>query len=102
MYSMIKCIIKHEHNINIANYAKVTSFLKRNSESYTPKKSKVFTTENVQDFLTNAPDDIYLLLKVVLIMGLNGACRCAELCKLNIDDITDTGEVAIVTLNDTK
>lgn len=58
--------------------------------------------ENVLKFLKDAPDDIYILIKTVLIVGLAGACRKGELCNLMFSDIQDTGNIAIVTLRDTK
>lgn len=45
---------------------------------------------------------IILLIKVVIIFGLNGACRQGELYKLSINDIEDTGKIVVVTLHDTK
>ncbi|KAF2885437.1 hypothetical protein ILUMI_20717 [Ignelater luminosus] len=41
-------------------------------------------------------------MKVVLISGLNGACRRAELCSLKVDEIQDNGSMLIVTLKDRK
>lgn len=67
-----------------------------------PKKSYVLTTEHVEEFLNNAEDDKYLLMKIVLIFSLNGACRQVELHNLKITDIIDNGTVAVVQLNNTK
>lgn len=64
LYSMLKSTILTRHDTNIANYMKLTAFLKRKSEGFKSKKSKVFTTKEVYSFLENAPDDRYLLLKV--------------------------------------
>lgn len=58
--------------------------------------------ENVTQFLDTAPDVDYLLIKVVVIFSLHGACRRAELLNLTVDDITDTGSILIVNLNETK
>ena len=52
--------------------------------------------------MTEAPDTTFLFTKVVLVFGLNGACRADELRTLTVDDIKDTGSILIVTLNDTK
>lgn len=56
--------------------------------------------ENVTKFLNEAPDDEFLLIKVVLVFGLNGACRRTELCALKLADIEDTGTMLVVTLRD--
>lgn len=99
---MIKSTILISENTDISQYKKLIAFLKRQNDKYEPKKSKVLTMENVTKFLKEAPDDTFLLMKVVLIFGLNGACRRAELCSLTSEDIEDSGTMLIVTLHDTK
>lgn len=80
-------------------YYKLISFLKRQKDNnYIPTKSKTLTTENVIQFFNDACDDTFLLMKVVLIFGLHGACRRAELYNLFISDIVDNGLFATVTL----
>lgn len=66
MYSMLKSTILTRNDINIQEYKKLTAFLKRKSEGFRSKKSKVLTTKDVYSFLQNAPDDKYLLMKVSL------------------------------------
>lgn len=102
LYSKLKSTIKLQNNIDIENYKKVLAFLKRKNDSYEPKKSKTFTQENVTTFINNAPDKEYLLMKVALIFALNGTCRCIELCNVMTDNITDTGNIIIVQLKETK
>jgi site-specific recombinase XerD len=70
--------------------------------TYQSKKSKVLTVDNVTTFPNKAPDDTFLLIKVVLIFGLNGACRRVELCSLTVHYVEDTGNILAVTLHDTK
>lgn len=67
-----------------------------------PKKSHVFTMEHVLKFLKDVPDNIFLLMKTVMIFGLHVACRKSEMCNLLTTDIQDNGCIAIVTLRDTK
>lgn len=102
MYSMVKSTVQINENVDISEYKKLIAFLKRQNDNYEPKKSKILTMENVLTFLNTAPDETFLLLKVVLIFGLNGACRRAELCSLKTKDIENTGSIVIVTLHDTK
>ncbi|CAH0404081.1 unnamed protein product [Chilo suppressalis] len=101
-YSMLKTTILAKNNINIVKYRKLTAFLRRNAKGFRSKKSKVLTTEDVYTFLEKAPDDIYLLSKVILILCVNGACRSHELLKLTIDDIELHENVIIVKLPNTK
>lgn len=99
---MLKSMLKVKENVDISNYSKVHLYLKRKNEGYEPKKSKILSQDNVSKFLTEAPGDTFLLIKVALIFGLYGACRSEELRKLNVEDIEDTGSVLVVTLHDTK
>ena len=52
------------HNVNIATYSKLIILLKRKSDGFRSKKSKVLTAKNINDFLENAPDSQYLFIKV--------------------------------------
>ncbi|KAF5298757.1 hypothetical protein FQR65_LT09626 [Abscondita terminalis] len=90
-YSMIKsCMALHE-NIDVSQYKKLISFLKRNSDGYTAKKSKIFNREQVNSYLSKADDDVHLMRKVALIIGVAGACRADELINLSVDNINDLG-----------
>lgn len=50
--------------IDISTYVKLTGFLKRQSEGYRPKKAKVFTEDEMHLFITEAPDEEWLDVKV--------------------------------------
>ncbi|KAK4884830.1 hypothetical protein RN001_001101 [Aquatica leii] len=101
-YSMLKaCLILHD-NINISNYSKLIAFLKRETEHYQPKKSKVLEEEQIAKFINDAPNNDFLLMKVVLIMGVAGACRREELCKMALKDIEFKTDMISVTIPDTK
>lgn len=65
IYSILKATINVKHDVDISKYKKLKTFLKRSSENYIAKKSKVFTEENVKQFLENAPNEIYLATKVM-------------------------------------
>ena len=101
-YSMLKSVLKVKKDLDISKYYKVTAYIKRQNVGFRAKKAKVFTQEDITKFMKEAPDEIYLLIKVVIIFGLAGACRCEELTKLTIDDIDDKGNVIIVTIKDSK
>lgn len=65
-YSMLKsCMIVYD-NIDISKYAKLMAFLKRNSDGYKAKKSKILTRDQIDSFLSQANDDEYLMIKVRL------------------------------------
>lgn len=63
-YSMLKATIKLKENIDISKFFKLIGYLKRQNKNYTPKKSSVFSKEDITKFLTHAADDLYLAIKV--------------------------------------
>lgn len=63
-YSMLKTTLQSKDCINIKEYAKLSAFLKRQSDGYVCKKSKVLTGDNVEKFINEAPDEKYLATKV--------------------------------------
>lgn len=67
-YSMLKSTISLKENIRIENYPRLMSFLKRQNAGYKPKKSFVFSQEEITRFLTEAPDKDFLSKKVFLLI----------------------------------
>jgi hypothetical protein len=65
-YSMLRTMLNINNNVDISKFAKLRALLKRKSEGYSPKKSKVFSPEEVNMFINKAPDEIHLLTKVCL------------------------------------
>ncbi|KAJ8918226.1 hypothetical protein NQ315_014096 [Exocentrus adspersus] len=52
-------------------------------------KAKILERNQIEEFLKKAPDVEYLQVKVALILGVAGACRCNELTFLDIRDVQD-------------
>jgi hypothetical protein len=50
--------------VDISKFNNLIAFLKRQSEGYRGKKSKVFTKDEVHAFLKEGNDETYLMLKV--------------------------------------
>lgn len=63
-FSMLRATMNNKLNVNIANYKKLTAFLKKKAIGYKSEKTKIFTRDEVNRFLTEAPDEIYLMMKV--------------------------------------
>lgn len=63
-YSMLKSTIIANHNIDVKSYSKLIAFLKKQSVGFASKKSKTLTTEDIEKYLKEAPDQIYLATKV--------------------------------------
>lgn len=101
-YSMIKAKLRIHSDIDISKHFKLIAYLKRQGEGYQPKKSKILTRDQIEQFLKGAPDDEYLLMKVVAIVGIFGACRREELCQLTLDDVEDMDTSLIIKISDTK
>lgn len=120
IYSMLRSTIIIKHNINIANYAKLRAFLKRKSDGFQPKKSKTLTREEINKFINEAPDNVYLAtkvkkipvyslfkiynfyFKVAFIVGVMGACRKHELWQMKTNHIQDLGTAILIQVPDTK
>ncbi|KAJ8909834.1 hypothetical protein NQ315_002901 [Exocentrus adspersus] len=83
-YSMLRTGINIKQNTDI-KYSKLIAFLKRQASGYKPKKSVTFAREEINKFLAEAPNEVYLSMKVVLLFALCGGCRCDELCKMTIN-----------------
>uniref|UniRef100_A0A6P7H181 Uncharacterized protein LOC114344851 n=1 Tax=Diabrotica virgifera virgifera TaxID=50390 RepID=A0A6P7H181_DIAVI len=64
-YSMLKSTLNIKNNIDISRYPKVNAFLKRKSIGYKLKKSKVLNKEEIDKFLSEGEDKIYLMTKVI-------------------------------------
>lgn len=86
-YSMLWTTIYLNKNVDISKFTNVIAFLKRKSDGYKPKESTVFSKQEVEKFMKEASDERCLLIKVVLIAGIFGACRRVELTNLHLDDI---------------
>ncbi|CAH1381731.1 unnamed protein product, partial [Tenebrio molitor] len=98
----LKSTLSIHNNINIETYPKLRAFLKRKSEGYQATKSKTFTPMEIDEFLSNAPDEMYLATKVALIMGIMGACRTSEIHAIKVNDIVDINKTMLVTIPVTK
>ncbi|KAJ8974240.1 hypothetical protein NQ317_016736 [Molorchus minor] len=64
-YSMLKSVFNIRENVDISKFPKLLAFLKRKNEGFKPKKSNVLTIEQVDQFLQEAPNDKYLVMKVL-------------------------------------
>lgn len=63
-YSMLRTTLYVNHNVDISKYLKLRALLKRLSVGYKPKKAKILTKQEVNEFLSKAPDEKFLFAKV--------------------------------------
>ncbi|XP_074038703.1 uncharacterized protein [Leptinotarsa decemlineata] len=101
-WSMLKSMVTIHEKRYITKFNELQAFLKRKSKSYKPKKSAVLSLKDVIRFLKDAPNDIHLLHRVVLIMGYFGGCRSQELLNMKISDIEDRDSVMVVNVPESK
>lgn len=101
-FSMIGKCLQIKENIDTSRFSKTIAFLKRQSTGYEPKKSNVFTAEQVSEFMSKAPDSQWLLEKVILTLGIFGACRRDDILKLKKNDVNDNGNHFTVKIRDDK
>lgn len=52
--------------IDISKFASLIAYLKRKNIGYRPKQARVFTKEDMEKFLNEAPDEQFLIQKVCL------------------------------------
>lgn len=65
-YWMLRNTLNINENINLEDFKQLTAFLKRQSSGYQSKKSKIFSAEEIKQFLDTAPDEQYFATKVIL------------------------------------
>ena len=71
--------------------------------SFIPKKTaKTLTKDQVEKFLIEAPDKLWLLCEANTIFKIYGTCRCDELLCLTVNDIKDLEKYIVVNLRNTK
>ncbi|XP_066139019.1 protein tramtrack, alpha isoform-like isoform X2 [Euwallacea fornicatus] len=97
-FSMLKRLMSINHGIDLSSYNNLRLYLRKLNQGYQPKKSPVFTRDQFMQFLREAPDEKYLGVKVVLMVGVLGACRCDDLIYLKTDQIQDLESVLCVTI----
>lgn len=64
IFSMLKSTLKIKHSVNIENYHKLIAFLKQKSKNHKPKKSGIFNKHEFIQFILEAPDAKFLMIKV--------------------------------------
>lgn len=101
-YSMLRSTLFMYEKVDISKFSTLIGALKSVSKGYQPKKTKTLDRKDVEKFINEAPDEIYLLMKMVVVMGVMGACRCEELVSLKTTDIEDHGSVLVVNIMKTK
>lgn len=64
IYSMLKSTFRANDDIEIGTYARLLEYLKEKNAGYKPVRSKLFTEDEIERFINEAPDDRWLDVKV--------------------------------------
>lgn len=89
LFSMLKsCLLKER----LGSFVQVQAYLNKSTKNYKPKRSFSFAAEEFHGFNMRAPDDRFLLHKVVLILDISGAVRGNEIFELKSCDVLDKGD----------
>lgn len=64
IYSMLKSMIKIKEKIDISKFHSLIPKLKKHAVGHESKKAKVFTAEEIDKYLFEAPDEVHLANKV--------------------------------------
>lgn len=67
---MLYSTLAIKENIDISKFFKFVPFLKQKNSGYKPKKSEVFTEEDIERFIIEPPDDECLSNKYFYIIRL--------------------------------
>ncbi|XP_074026011.1 uncharacterized protein [Leptinotarsa decemlineata] len=102
IYSMLRKTLNVKKNLDISKYSKLRASLKHKSDGYKSKKSSTLTSEQINQFIKEAPDSKYLFSKVAVIIAISGACRKTELKDMQIDHIKDMDKELYIKVPDTK
>ncbi|KAK4875545.1 hypothetical protein RN001_011967 [Aquatica leii] len=68
MYSMLRCSLNLHQNVDISKFNKLHALLKQASVGYVPKKSKILEEDNINKFINEADNELYLAMKVNAIL----------------------------------
>lgn len=87
LYSQLRSCINIHTSVDISKYHKLQAFLKRCHEGYTPKKSKILEEQEINKFITEADDKIYMAIKVsmnfiVLNITMIVVCSSKIICQI--------------------
>lgn len=66
-YSMLRSTLKVYMNSDISKYGKLISYLKSEARTHKSKKAKILERLHIEKFLNEAPNNKYLMMKVLFI-----------------------------------
>ncbi|XP_037024950.1 uncharacterized protein LOC119066533 isoform X1 [Bradysia coprophila] len=98
IFSMLKATFRINDDIDIAKYSKLIEYIKGRNASYKPAKAKIFTDEEIERFVNEAPDDRWLDVKVVCIFGVSGVSSSKKLVNVMVEHVKRYDDLILVTI----
>lgn len=100
-YSIFKKTLLVNKNINIGMFNKLEKCLKQKFNEYERKKLKILTREQVLKFIQEAPNQMFLMVKVALLFDVFGGYRRQELVNMSVEH-KDRNAVIVVNVLEIK
>lgn len=86
-YSMLNSESQIQGGPKLNIYYRLINLIKGQEKGYQPKQSLVFSSDEIEKFLEEAPSSgIYLLYKAALMIGNYGGLRCIEMAGLLLEN----------------
>lgn len=87
--SCVNSKMKIIYQINFMEHMLVKDMIKKLQKISSPKQSAVFSMEQIESFVLNAPETLdYKIKKLIAMVAIQGALRISELCNLQVSDLT--------------
>ncbi|KAF7998546.1 hypothetical protein HCN44_010954 [Aphidius gifuensis] len=99
---MLKSTLRVKDDFDLDNFKKLKAYLKKQNKGSIAKKSRILFSEDITRFCNEADDQIHLARKVMLIVGVFGACRRSEIHDLTMEQVQDNNKELIFHLPKTK
>ena len=64
-FSKLKTMIYNKEKFDLSCFKELQAFIKRQVKGYKPKQAETLTSEQINDFILNAPDATHLAQKVL-------------------------------------
>ncbi|KAK4884868.1 hypothetical protein RN001_001139 [Aquatica leii] len=98
---MLRATLSIKNCIDISKHSSLIAYLKKQNIGYKPKKSTVFSRDQIDKFLKDAPQE-FLPHKTALIIGISGACRTDELYQMKVSDVESLNNKISIVIPNTK
>ncbi|CAG5090893.1 Protein of unknown function [Cotesia congregata] len=102
IWSMLKKTLNVNDDVNIGNFLNLKSLIKSNAKGYKPRKAFVLRWNQIIQFMKEASDQTFLVMKVILIFGICGCLRCDEITNITVQDVEDLNDKYLVSINENK